>query len=156
MLLGADETHHEDTKISFSGHGFKEEISWELPEVVAEEDLLDLGEQCALVSLAFLFFSHFLGFLASFMTHISRRDPLAWVWHARSFLEAKRTKAEHQVEGSVSGKWLCPHEGTDHPPTQISEHDPISKRTSTSSLSCKHISSFFDTSHKSKSRNKHV
>ena len=33
---------------TFVGQGYKEEVSWELPEVAAdEEDVLDLGEVCA-------------------------------------------------------------------------------------------------------------
>ena len=38
----------QDTKVTFTGHGYVEEIAWELPEVHGdEEDILNLGEVCS-------------------------------------------------------------------------------------------------------------
>lgn len=41
----------QDTRVTFVGHGYVEEVAWELPEVVGdEEDILNLGEVCTLLS----------------------------------------------------------------------------------------------------------
>lgn len=39
----------QDTRVTFVGHGYVEEVAWELPEVAGdEEDILNLGEVCTL------------------------------------------------------------------------------------------------------------
>ena len=40
-------TFAQDTRVTFAGHGYVEEVAWELPEVAGdEEDILNLGEVC--------------------------------------------------------------------------------------------------------------
>ncbi|CAK8990089.1 unnamed protein product [Durusdinium trenchii] len=50
LQLQTAQNPYEDARVTFVGQGYKEEVSWELPEVAAdEEDVLDLGEVCAWV-----------------------------------------------------------------------------------------------------------
>ena len=43
----ATRVNAQDTRVTFAGHGYVEEVAWELPEVAGdEEDILNLGEVC--------------------------------------------------------------------------------------------------------------
>lgn len=47
LRLQTMQNPYEDTRVTFVGHGYVEEVAWELPEVVGdEEDILNLGEVC--------------------------------------------------------------------------------------------------------------